>query len=142
MFKLKLLPLSLLTIFISMFLTSYNMMENQSNYLDESIQRGEGIFMTNCMHCHMKDGKGAEPLVPPLHNSPRIMHSKSKAIRQVLHGLDNPITINGIEYNASSMPSQSELSDQEIADVLNYIRNSWGNKTNTAVKAADVAQER
>ncbi|NLR89614.1 MULTISPECIES: c-type cytochrome [Flammeovirga] len=108
--------------------------------LEESIKRGQGVYMVNCMHCHQQDGVGVEPTVPPLAGVKYLVENKHQAIRQVLHGLEKPITINGITYDGS-MPRQGALSDQEAADVLNYIRNSWGNKADM-ITADDVAMER
>lgn len=110
------------------------------NPLDESIKRGQGVYMVNCMHCHLSEGQGIEPQVPPLAGIKYLVENKHQAIRQVLHGLEDPITINGVTYTGA-MPEQGALSDQEAADVLNYIRNSWGNKS-PMITADDVATER
>ncbi|ANQ50948.2 cytochrome c [Flammeovirga yaeyamensis] len=108
--------------------------------LKESISRGQGVYMVNCMHCHLQDGQGVEPTVPPLVGVKYLVENKHQAIRQVLHGLEEPITINGVTYDGN-MPEQGALSDQEAADVLNYIRNSWGNKA-PMISAHEVAMER
>ncbi|WP_044210746.1 cytochrome c [Flammeovirga sp. OC4] len=110
------------------------------NPLEESIKRGQGVYMVNCMHCHLEQGEGIEPQVPPLSGVEYLVKNKHQAIRQVLHGLEKPITINGVTYTGA-MPEQGVLSDQETADVLNYIRNSWGNKA-PIITADDVAMER
>lgn len=108
--------------------------------LEDSIKRGQGIYMVNCMHCHLSEGQGIEPQVPPLAGTKYLVENKHQAIRQVLHGLEKPITINGVTYTGA-MPEQGALSDQEASDVLNYIRNSWGN-TAPMITADDVAMER
>jgi nitrite reductase (NO-forming) len=68
------------------------------------------------------------------------MSDAKRAIRTVLHGLEGEITVNGEPYN-QQMPSQSHLSDGQVADVLNYVRNHWGNQ-GPAIIPAQVKAER
>ncbi|MBB6462116.1 c-type cytochrome [Flammeovirga kamogawensis] len=126
----------LLLTFLTSFLVSFTYTP-----LEESIKRGQGVYMINCMHCHMSDGQGIEPSVPPLAGIKYLVENKSQAIRQVLHGLEDPIEINGVTYDKGSMPEQGALSDEDAADVLNYIRNSWGNKAEI-ITPHEVAMER
>ena len=65
------------------------------------------------------------------------MADAGRSIGVVLDGLSGPITVNGTEYN-SVMPPMSQLNDDEIANILTYVRNQWGN-TGDAVSASDVA---
>ncbi|MDX5437770.1 MAG: cytochrome c [Pontibacter sp.] len=108
--------------------------------LKESIGRGEKVYTANCQSCHMAGGEGITATFPPLAKSDYLLKDQKRAIRTVLHGLSGEITVNGEKYNMA-MPAQEHLSDQELADVLNYIQNNWGNKAK-AVTPAQVKAER
>lgn len=95
--------------------------------LAESIKRGNEIYTTYCMACHQSDGKGIENVFPPLAKSDYLMADKKRSIKQVIKGATDPITVNGVKYS-TPMVGFPSLTDQEVADVLNYVRNSWGNK--------------
>lgn len=101
-----------------------------------SIKRGQTVFQTTCIACHQKDGGGVPRLNPPLIKTKYVLGDKTKLIQIVLKGLDETIEIDGDEYT-NAMPSQAYLSDQQIADVLTYVRNSFGNKA-SAVTVAQV----
>ena len=108
--------------------------------LAESVKRGEAVYNSTCISCHQVNGAGVPGVFPPLAKSDYLMGDAKKAIRTVLHGLEGEITVNGEPYN-QQMPSQSHLSDQQVADVLNYVRNNWGNQ-GSAVTPAQVKAER
>jgi nitrite reductase (NO-forming) len=99
--------------------------------LAESIKRGESIYQANCMSCHMMNGEGLEGVFPPLANTGRLS-DKGRLVHIVVNGLQGPITVNGKEYNSEMFPIS--LNDKEIADVLNYVRNSWKNKAEMIVE--------
>lgn len=101
----------------------------QDNSLEQSIKRGEEVYTANCLTCHMQKGEGMEGAYPPLAKADFITKDKTgkKSIGVILNGLTGEITVNGKKYNVP-MPAQNYLTDQQIADVLNYVRNSWGNK--------------
>lgn len=103
--------------------------------LKASIQRGSEIYNAQCLSCHMEKGEGLEAVYPPLAKSDYLMADKNRSILQVLYGVNGEIEVNGVVYN-SDMPG-FDLSDEEASDVLNYIRNSWGNK-GEAVRPDDV----
>lgn len=94
----------------------------------EQIEAGKKIYMQGCFACHQGNGEGVANAFPPLAKSDYISSDENKAIDALLHGLSGEITVNGKKYN-SIMPSQ-QLSDQEVANVLTYVYNSWGNKGN------------
>lgn len=108
--------------------------------LAASVKRGEGVYTSTCLSCHQADGAGVPGVFPPLAKSDYLMSDPKRAIRTVLHGLEGEIAVNGESYN-QQMPSQSHLTDEQVADVLNYVRNNWGNK-GPAIKAAQVKAER
>ncbi|GAO43472.1 c-type cytochrome [Flavihumibacter petaseus] len=105
-----------------------------------SLERGKKVYATNCLACHQADGSGVPNLNPTLAKTPQVTGDRQKLINIILKGLDEEIEINGESFS-NPMPSQAHLSDQEIADVLTYVRNSFGNK-GTAVSAAMVTTER
>jgi mono/diheme cytochrome c family protein len=113
--------------------------QHQKFDLKASIERGKEIYTAQCMSCHMEQGEGIEDIYPPLAKSDYLMADKKRSIDQILHGMSGEIKVNGKTYNGE-MPA-FELSDTEVSDVLNYIRNSWGNK-DAAVTPAEVASAR
>lgn len=90
----------------------------------ERIAFGEAVYKQNCLACHQADGNGVKGAFPPLAKSDWLKN-KSKTIGVVKNGLEGPITVNGESYN-SVMPALG-LSDENIANVLTYVLNSWGN---------------
>lgn len=104
---------------------------------------GEQVYQ-RCATCHQPDGKGLPGTYPPLTGSEYVTASNPAVpIRVVLHGLQGPITVAGTQYN-SIMPAYGtgvEMSDEEVAAVLTYVRSSWGN-TASPVTAQQVAAER
>jgi mono/diheme cytochrome c family protein len=119
---------NVLTIF-SILVLSGILISFQDNTLEQSIKRGEEVYNTNCATCHMQKGEGMEGSFPPLAKADFITKDKTgkKLIGVVLNGLDEEITVNGKKYNVPMTPL-NYLTDQQIADVLNFVRNSWGNK--------------
>lgn len=93
----------------------------------ESIARGKEIYTLQCMSCHLEEGQGIEGVYPPLAKSDYLMKDKPRSIETVLNGLSGEIVVNGRTYNMEMTPFNF-LTDKEITDVLNYVRNSWGNK--------------
>ncbi len=100
-----------------------------------SMDSGRKVYTQHCMSCHQSDGVGILNVNPPL-NCKQVTGDKNKLIDIVIKGSSTHAEINGVVYN-NVMPPNSGLNDQEIADVLTYIRNSFGNKT-SAVKVSEV----
>jgi mono/diheme cytochrome c family protein len=99
----------------------------QTNNPAASIQRGSIIYQKQCLSCHQADGGGVPHLNPPLYESTNIIGDKKKIIAVVLKGMTDRIPIDG-EYYSNNMAPHAHLSNQQIADVLTFIRASWGNK--------------
>lgn len=97
--------------------------------IQESIARGKQIYETSCFACHQTTGLGLPGAFPPLAKSDYLNKDKNRAISTVLHGLSGKIVVNGKEFD-SVMPAQV-LSDEETANVLNYIYSAWGNSKKT-----------
>ena len=105
------------------------------NKLEKQYPRGATIFLTVCQTCHGSDGNGIKALAPPLNGSNWVEGDKSKLIPIVLYGLTGPVKIAGKLYKSpeinGDMPgigANKEFTDDDIADVLNFVRNSWNNK--------------
>jgi len=95
--------------------------------LTTSKQRGKKVYDLYCLACHQADGGGVPRMNPPLSKTTYVLGDKKALIKIILNGLDEPIEINGDTYT-NVMAPHDFLKDQEIADVLTYVRNSFGNK--------------
>jgi len=101
---------------------------------------GQHLYQTYCVGCHQAEGQGIPGTFPPLAKSDFLMADTGRVIETVLNGLTGPLEVNGQRYNGT-MPPMGHLMDEDIADVLTYIRTSWGN-TGAPVTTADVAAVR
>lgn len=101
---------------------------------------GEKVYKSNCQACHGANGAGG-PGYPPLVDSEYVVKGNKQPIGILLYGLAGPITVKGVEYNGAMPAWGGSLDDEQIANVLTYIRASWGNKA-TAVSAEQVAAVR
>jgi len=100
------------------------------------VERGKRVYMQNCSMCHQPEGQGLAGVFPPLAKSDFLMADTERAIRTVLHGRSGPITVNGQKFDGA-MPPQTLLTDDQVADVLTFIQNSWGS-TGDAVSPVKV----
>lgn len=112
--------------------------QEQTQELKESIKRGALVYEDFCMNCHLPDGKGTPNIYPPLADSDYLMKKREESIKAVKYGLAGEITVNGKKYN-NAMASLGLL-DDEVADVMNYILNSWGNADGKIVTVAEVSK--
>jgi nitrite reductase (NO-forming) len=94
--------------------------------LDIQIKAGGALFNGACSVCHQATGLGLEGVFPPLAKSDFLAANKERAIGVVVNGLTGPVAVNGKAYN-SVMPPMSQLADDEVANILTYAGNSWGN---------------
>ncbi len=113
---------------------------------DEQMKRGLAVYSRTCIACHQPTGKGLAPVFPPIAGVPIVNGDPALTIKFILHGLMGPITVEGVTYN-SMMPPVAGVSDQDIADVLTYVRQSFGNQSNPvtadqvkAVRAANATR--
>ena len=113
-------------------------LENPDRVPDELLA-GKRVYDRVCVACHMNNGGGAPGMNPPLRGTEFVTGDKSRLINIILNGLSEPTVINGETYN-NAMPPHAFLDDKQIADVLTYIRNTFGNSaeavTEEEVKAA------
>jgi cytochrome c oxidase subunit II len=98
--------------------------------MQELLQRGEKVYAANCVACHQATGRGAPPAFPPLAGSKRVLGAEEQAIDVVLHGVPN-----------TAMQSFKQLTNADIAAVVTFARNSWGNKA-SEVQPAEVRERR
>ncbi len=92
---------------------------------EERIKAGETAYKRNCMACHQSNGQGIPSAFPPLAGSDFLNADANRAMRVVAHGLSGGLKVNGEPYNGV-MPAL-QLSDEEIANILTYVYNTWGN---------------
>ena len=96
--------------------------------LDAQGERGKKVYLGLCYACHQPDGRGLPGAFPQLAQSDFMLASRERAIGIVLHGLTGPVTVNGQTLNSAMPPQGAVLTDQQIADVLTYVFNAWGNR--------------
>lgn len=127
----------LLALYLNVLL-SCNTSPYQTPELEESMKRGAVVYEDFCMNCHMTEGEGVPDTFPPLAGADYLMKKRQESIKAVKYGLSGEITVNGKTYNGAM--AALGLSDNEVADVMNYILNSWGNKDGKIVTPAEVSK--
>ncbi|PKP17256.1 MAG: cytochrome C [Bacteroidetes bacterium HGW-Bacteroidetes-23] len=115
--------------------STYHSINPSNDELVKSISRGKEVYADFCMQCHLGNGKGSET-VPPLAASDWLVNKRKESIHAVKYGQSGPIKVNGKNYNGKMSPMG--LTDEEVADVMNYIMNSWGNKQSKMVTVSEV----
>ena len=110
--------------------------EINDNLDKDKVVPGAKVYANYCRSCHQRDGKGDGLRFPPLDSSEWVNGDKKRLINVVLHGLQGPVEVKGQPYNGS-MPQHTFLKDEDIAQVLTYIRQNFGNNA-SAVNPADV----
>ncbi|WP_158996027.1 cytochrome c [Mucilaginibacter sp. L196] len=114
--------------------------KSAKSHLALSIANGKLVYTQNCASCHQVDGHGVQNMNPPLIQTSYVLGDKTKLIKIILNGFNEDVEINGNTYS-NTMASHDFLKDKEIADVLTYIRHSFGNKA-SAVSVAMVKSVR
>lgn len=109
----------------------------QDNELKKSIERGSEVYADFCVTCHLPKGEGVANTFPPLAKSDYLLKNREASIRGIKYGQSGEILVNGVTYNGV-MPAMG-LSDEEVADVMNYILNSWGNTSKKIVTLEEVS---
>ena len=98
-------------------------------YKDKALP-GAQVYNIYCVFCHQRNGKGDGSRFPPLDSSEWVFGDKKKLIEVVMNGLNKPITVKGKPYN-NLMPPHRFLRDEDLAQVLTYIRQHFNNNSNT-----------
>jgi mono/diheme cytochrome c family protein len=102
---------------------------------------GKQLYQGNCANCHQASGAGQPGSYPPMVGSDYVTGSKEMLSAILLDGVQGPITVKGGQFGTNVMPAWAALSDEKLADIMTYIRGTWGNKAD-AVVAADVTAVR
>ena len=108
--------------------------------VDEQVKAGQALFAGTCSTCHQASGAGLPGVFPPLAKSDWLVANRQGAVDAVLHGMTGKVKVNGQDYN-SVMPPMNQLTDDEVANILTYVYNSWGNPGGKVSKA-EVAERR
>lgn len=114
--------------------------------LTESIARGKGFYMLACGACHQPTGLGMPGAFPPLAGSEYVIENERRLIAITLKGVSGPIKVAGKDFNSMMLPPETMFAglkeDGKLADVLNYVRNSFGNKVEKPITPEMVAAAR
>ncbi len=108
--------------------------------LAQQIAAGKALYQGTCSVCHQPDGKGLPNVFPPLAKSDFLMADAERSIGVVLNGLSGPVEVNGAKFD-SVMPPMRQLNDDEVANILTFVRNSFGNE-GAAITREQVAKVR
>lgn len=92
-------------------------------------QAGQASYMMVCFGCHQPDGQGVPGAFPPLAGSPWVEGDPARIAKIVLNGLKGPVEVKGKSYNTEMPPQGPLLDDEKLAQVLTFVRNSWGNES-------------
>ena len=112
--------------------------KNQNKDLEESIKRGKLVYEDFCITCHLPNGQGVENVYPPLAKADFLMKNREASIKGIKYGQKGEIIVNGKTYNGYMAPLG--LYDDEVADVMNYITNNWGNKNDKMITETEVSK--
>ena len=119
-------------IFLIILLSTSSLAQQSSG---DSYMRGQMLYVDFCVRCHLPDGTGETGLIPPLANADFLQDIQA-TVQSIKYGIHGPISVNGVIYNNTMAPMG--LENDEIADVTNYILNSWGNTADMIVTEAYV----
>ena len=102
---------------------------------------GAQLYMQHCAACHLPNGKGVAGTIPPLLNSEWVTGNQKRLITATLKGISGEIEVNGLKYNQEMPGFSASLSNQEIAEVLTFIREYFGG-LHDQISTDDVAELR
>ena len=110
----------------------------QNKTKKESIKAGSEIYQDFCLQCHLSNGIGVSGVFPPLKASDYLLKNTNLSIAGIKYGLRGKIIVNNEEYDGIML--RQGLDDEEVADVMNYILNEWGNKTSAFITPNQVSK--
>ena len=114
--------------------------------LKASIDRGKPVYMQTCMVCHQLTGLGLPGAFPPLAATEYTTGEGRRMVAMLLKGVQGPLKVNGVTYNNIMLPLDVQFpilkDDGKLADVINYVRNSFGNKDEKAITPEFVTKAR
>ena len=108
--------------------------------LEKPLSAGQVLYTQHCQACHKKDGNGFETTFPSLQGTPTVQGDKKALITILLHGLSGPRTVKGVTFY-QQMPAFDFLTDNELADVLTFVRSSFNNQS-SAIMPQDITTAR
>lgn len=108
--------------------------------MEDDLTNGQQAYLQHCASCHRPDGLGAEGLIPPLAETDWVTGDKTRLIQIVLNGLSDPIEVKGRTYH-QEMPAYQHISNNDLADILTYIRTAFGNEAG-AIRPEEIQEER
>lgn len=123
-------------LFTSCNLTAKKSSSNKNPQLVASMERGKLVYDDMCITCHLADGKGVPKVFPPLAKADYLRDNQDASIKGIKKGMSGEIEVNSVTYN--SIMTSLGLSNKEVADVMNYINNSWGNDYGKLITPQDV----
>jgi mono/diheme cytochrome c family protein len=125
----------MLGVIVFIFATAFAVQQQPAG-LEAAIARGKTVYENACLACHQQDGSGVQNMNPPLAKTKWVLGDKKALTKIVLKGLQGgEIEIDGDKFHNPMPPQETVLNDQEIADVLTYVRNSFGNKASMVTMA-------
>lgn len=130
----------LLLILFLLPLLAMQVANNQTQNANIVSKSGEQLYRENCLSCHQLNGGGVFPIAPPLRKTSYVLGDKARLIGIVINGFNEDVEIEG-EYYSNPMPAFPQLTDDEIAKVLTYVRSNFGNNAEP-VTAKEVSLER
>lgn len=122
----KLLGFTLL-LYVTTTLTAFGQQKATSSNLAQTMLKGKAVYQQHCLSCHQADGGGVPNLNPPLIKTPYVLGDQTRLINILLKGMSTGVIIDDEEYT-NPMPPLNFLSDEQIANVLTYVRNNFQNK--------------
>ena len=128
----------IVVLFFTAILLSSAIRKNSNEELAKSIVRGKLVYNENCASCHLGNGEGVLGTFPPLAKADYLVNNPLNGIKAVKFGLEGKIIVNGEEYD-NMMPSPG-LDDSEVADVMNFILNTWGNDSEGAIITESIVE--
>lgn len=130
--------MKLLYLIFSLFLFFKAFWLHQNKPLKESIAEGAEIYQDFCVQCHLDSGEGVAGVFPPLAGSDYLLKNVNLSIKGIKYGLNGPIVVNGETYDG--IMQNEGLEEEEIADVMNYVLNKWGNSSKEIITPQRVNQ--
>ncbi|WP_053992372.1 cytochrome c [Mangrovimonas sp. TPBH4] len=127
-----------MVLYLALGANEYTPVQNAAQ--QDSIKKGKVVYENFCMTCHMANGEGIPRAFPPLAKADYLMNNRTESIKAIKYGLSGTIVVNGNTFKGSMAPMG--LSDKEVADVMNYITNSWGNQNDKMVTEKEVSEIR
>lgn len=105
-----------------------NVSASEQVKFEQYLVEGQRLYQLHCANCHQTDGAGLGKLYPPLAGSDYMMDDVLRVSCIIKNGLSSEIKVNGVDYH-QPMPAIPQLTELEIAEIITYTANSWGNKS-------------